>query len=75
MSMRWLNKKIWKNLHFDKYFHGDDWKNTELYKYTEERFAKEGVEVVYFPYTAGTSSTIIKNFLYNNYEREKKTNG
>lgn len=66
--------EAWRRLHFDKYFHGDDWKNTELYKYTEEKFAKEGVEVVYFPYTVGTSSTIIKNFLYNNYEREKRTN-
>lgn len=63
--------EAWKNLHFNKYFHGDDWKNTELYKQAEEKFEKEGVQVVYFPYTTGTSSTIIKNFLYNNYERDK----
>ena len=68
-----MNKyEAWEKLHFDKYFHGDDWKNTELYKITEEKLKKVGVKVVYFPYTVGTSSTIIKNFLYNNYESEKK---
>ena len=71
-----MNKlEVLTEINYNVLFHGDDWKNTELYKYTEEKFAKEGVEVVYFPYTVGTSSTIIKNFLYNNYEREKRTNG
>ena len=39
----------WKQLKFNKFFHGDDWKNSELYKKTEKQLSAEGVEVVYFP--------------------------
>ena len=50
----------WKKLHFDVLFHGDDWKNTSTYNEIESKLKNEGVEFVYFPYTKGISSTILK---------------
>ena len=46
--------------HFDVLFSGDDWKGTERYKKTEEAFAKVGVDIEYFPYTQGISTSDIK---------------
>ena len=40
-------------------FVGDDWFNTPSWKEMEEKFAKVGVRVVYFPRTKGTSSTML----------------
>ena len=45
---------------FDVIFHGDDWKNSEMYIEMEQKLKIVGVEFVYFPYTQGTSSTILK---------------
>lgn len=44
-------------------FVGDDWFGTEEWKKYEEEFSKEGVKIVYFPYTRGVSSTKIANTL------------
>lgn len=44
-------------------FVGDDWYNTEKWKKYEERFSKEGIRIVYFPYTRGISSTRITEAL------------
>lgn len=49
--------------HFNKMFVGDDWKGSELFNRLEEEFAKKNVEIVYFPYTKGTSSTFLKKTL------------
>jgi len=49
---------------FDKLFHGDDWKNSEMYKNIENEFKKRGVEVIYFPYTKGTSTSELKLKIY-----------
>ena len=46
-------------------FVGDDWYNTEKWKQYEKEFHEAGVEIVYFPYTKGVSSTIITNTLYH----------
>ena len=40
-------------------FVGDDWYGTEKWKKYEEDFAKEGIKIIYFPYTKGVSSTKI----------------
>jgi glycerol-3-phosphate cytidylyltransferase len=53
----------WKNLRFDVFFKGDDWKGTEKGKRLEREFAAVGVEVVYFPYTVCTSSTALRRAL------------
>lgn len=44
-------------------FVGDDWYNTDKWKAFEDEFARLGVKIVYFPYTRGTSSTLINNVL------------
>jgi glycerol-3-phosphate cytidylyltransferase len=55
----------WDNLKFDVMFVGDDWKGTEKWLKYEEEFKKIGVDIVYFPYTMGTSSTLINETLIN----------
>lgn len=40
-------------------FVGDDWYGTEEWIRYEEEFAREGIRIVYFPYTRGISSTRI----------------
>ena len=39
-------------------FVGDDWYGTDKWLKYEEEFEKEGIKIVYFPYTKGVSSTI-----------------
>lgn len=61
--------EAWKKLKFNVVFHGDDWKNTKLYEEYEKKLESEGVKFIYFPYTSGTSSTMIKKFLYEQYKK------
>jgi glycerol-3-phosphate cytidylyltransferase len=44
-------------------FVGNDWKGTDKWNKLGEEFAQIGVEIQYFPYTKGTSSTHLKNVL------------
>lgn len=53
----------WEKYRFDVMFVGDDWKGTEKWEKYEEEFSKIGVDIVYFPYTKGTSSTLINQTL------------
>lgn len=55
--------KMWEKLHFDVLFVGDDWFKSPRWKSLEEKFKNVGVRVVYFPYTKGTSSTLINETL------------
>ena len=55
--------KKWEKLHFDILFVGDDWYKTPSWNEMEEKFAKVGVKVIYFPYTKGISSSDIKQKL------------
>ena len=50
----------WNEHHFDVLFVGSDYKGTERFKKYEEFFASKGVEIIYFDYTQGTSSTQIR---------------
>ena len=50
----------WEKLGFDVMFVGDDWKGKPLFVEIEKRFVEKGVRIVYFPYTQGTSSTILR---------------
>lgn len=55
-----MNKlDAWKTLHYNVIFHGDDWKGSNLYNDIEQALKKVGVDVVFFPYTDGVSSTIL----------------
>lgn len=59
-----MNKvEAWKKYKFNKMFVGDDWKGTEKWKKIEKEMDSFGVEVIFFPYTKGTSSTIINKTL------------
>lgn len=42
---------------------GDDWYNTPKWNAYEKEFAEYGIKIVYFPYTQGTSSTLINETL------------
>ena len=53
----------WKKYHFDVMFVGDDWKGTDKWNKIESELAEVGAKVVYFPYTKGTSSTLINETL------------
>lgn len=55
--------EAWETYHFHKMFVGDDWKGSPLFLEMEERFKPLGVEIVYFPYTQGTSSSVLTHAL------------
>jgi len=55
--------EAWNKLKFDMMFVGDDWKGTEEWIRIENDFGKYEIEVIYFPYTLHTSSTILKDIL------------
>lgn len=48
---------------FDIMFVGDDWYKTDKWTFYEEELKKFNVKIIYFPYTKGTSSTLINNTL------------
>src|SRR6476620_8701596 len=50
----------WQDVRFDRIFKGDDWRGTAKGRDLEERLGVVGVEVVYFPYTMHTSSTMLR---------------
>lgn len=51
----------WEQLKFDVMFVGDDWKGSPLFMEVETKLRKLGVDVVYFPYTKGVSTTMVKD--------------
>lgn len=57
--------EAWKKLKFDVMFVGDDWYATEKWEEYEKQFTEVGVKIIYFPYTQGTSSTLINEVLRN----------
>lgn len=57
--------KMWKRLKFDVMFVGDDWFQTEKWEELDKQFKEVGVKIIYFPYTKGTSSTLINETLKN----------
>lgn len=55
--------KLWEKLKYDVMFVGDDWFNSDKWNTLETQFKEVGVKIVYFPYTKGTSSTLINKIL------------
>lgn len=51
----------WEKINFDVMFVGDDWKGSPLFSEVEEQFKQVGVEIIYFPYTKGVSTTELKH--------------
>jgi len=54
---------MWEKLRFDVIFKGDDWRGTPQGDRLEAAMRSVEVEVVYFPYTAHTSSTALRKLL------------
>lgn len=50
----------WMRFHYDALFKGSDAAMKECYKEYEKKLRQEGVDVVYFPYTDGISSSKIR---------------
>jgi glycerol-3-phosphate cytidylyltransferase len=50
----------WEKYRFDAMFVGDDWQGTDKWNEYERQFSQVGVDIVYFPYTQGTSSTKLR---------------
>ena len=57
--------KYWEKLKYDVMFVGDDWYQTDKWKKLDAKFKEVGVKIIYFPYTKGTSSTLINSTLEN----------
>jgi glycerol-3-phosphate cytidylyltransferase len=55
--------EVWSRVHFDVLFKGDDWRGTPKGMKLESDMASVGVPVHYLPYTAHTSSTILRSML------------
>ena len=55
--------KMWRRLKFDVMFVGDDWLDTPEWRQFETDFKANGVEIIFFPYFKGTSSTKINGIL------------
>jgi len=53
----------WQKYKFNAIFHGDDWKNSEMYNQQIEKFEGTGVDFVFLPHTQGTSSTMLTKVL------------
>ena len=61
--------EMWRKLRFDMMFVGDDWYDTPKWQDIQSEFDEVGVRIVYFPYTKGTSSTLINEILVHERER------
>lgn len=55
--------EAYEKFKFDAMFVGDDWKGKPLFQEVEKELNRRGSSVVYFPYTQGTSSTILTKVL------------
>ncbi len=55
--------KACKEIGASMLFVGDDWYGTQKWQQYEAEFEKEGIKIVYFPYTRGVSSTKIAETL------------
>lgn len=59
-----MNKlEAWEKYKFDVVFVGSDWKGTIEWQKYEKQFREVGTDVVYFPYTEGTSSTKMREVI------------
>lgn len=57
--------EAWNDFHYDKLFVGSDYKDTDRFK-RYEALLKGKAEIIYFPYTKGTSSTQLRGALSKN---------
>jgi len=59
-----INKFLaWEKLKFDILFVGDDWYGEKKWKRYEEKLKEKNVKIIFFPYTKGTSSSLLNETL------------
>ena len=64
IAQRTMDKfEAWKRLRFDIMFVGDDWYETQKWEAIQRQLEEVNVRIVYFPYTQGTSSTLVNEIL------------
>lgn len=61
----------WKLYNYNKLFVGSDYEGTERFKKYEQYFKDKEVEIIYFPYTQGVSSTQIRMNVLGKDKKEK----
>ena len=67
--------EAWQKLKFDVLFVGDDWYQTDQWQRTEQKLKEVDVRIVYFPYTKGTSSSLINQILLEQRDKMLKSRG
>ncbi len=55
--------RAWEKYNYNVLFSGDDWKTSSRWQGYVEKLKKHNVEVIFFPYTKTTSSTLLTNVL------------
>lgn len=55
----------YERLRFDVMFVGDDWKGKPLFVEVEKYLHEHGADVIYFPYTQGISSSLLREKVQN----------
>ena len=60
-----------KKLKANILFVGDDWYQTEKWEQYEKELNHEGIKIIYFPYTKGTSSTQLRQLIADEIGEEK----
>lgn len=55
--------EAWEKYKFNVMFVGSDWQGTDRWNEYERQFSEVGVDIVYIPYTQGTSSTKLREVL------------
>ena len=55
--------KAWEKHRFDAIFAGGDWKGSDDYSAVAAALKPEGVDIIFFPYTQTTSSTLLTKTL------------
>lgn len=53
----------WRKYKYNILFSGDDWQTSVRWQHYVQELAKQNVEVIFFPYTKTTSSTLITQVL------------
>jgi glycerol-3-phosphate cytidylyltransferase len=53
----------WEDVRFDVVFKGDDWKGSAKWTELEHEFARRGARLIYLPYSAHISSTLIRGLV------------
>ena len=56
----------WQKYHYNILFHGDDWKDSDMYNEIERKLSEVGAKVVFLPHTPGVSTTILTEIIRKN---------